>query len=330
MPRIAYSQAFMNPGFFLSCDWGTTHFRLRLVNAGDGDVRDELKTDDGVARMAAECRDASREEYFAQVLASRIGVLLERNDVNVNHCVVSGMAGSRLGWRELPYAALPQPLDASGLMTESIRLPIKDRGVFEIILVSGARDDANVMRGEETEIIGLAKSLPFIADEAVVTLIMPGTHSKHVRLSKGMITGFETVMTGELFSHLSTMPTLRDSILPAATFDETHPWFSRGLHEAATPGFFKSLFKIRARNLLDGISPADGAACLSGLLIGTELLQVSAGPGSRVVIASSGSLRAFYQKAVAELKLPDMELIDGGLVQRATVDGHLRILNLRR
>ena len=316
----------MNSGFFLSCDWGTTHFRLRLVNAEDGTVPDELKTDDGVARMAEGCEGAARGDRFADLLASKIEVLLERNNVDANCCVMSGMAGSRLGWKELPYANLPQPLDASGLLTKSLPLAVEGRGVFEAILVSGVRNDENVMRGEETEIIGLARSVPFIENEAAMTLVMPGTHSKHVRLAKGMIVNFETVMTGELFSHLSTMPTLRDSIHSAAVFNETNPWFSRGVQEAAGGGFFKSLFKIRARNLLADVSPGDGAACLSGLLIGAELLQIPAEPGAKVLIAASGRLRALYQKAVAELKLPGMELVDGDLVQRATVDGHLRIL----
>src|SRR3546814_9542220 len=57
---------------------------------------------------------------------------------------------------------------------------------------------ADVMRGEETQIFGLAESL---AGPAM--LCMPGTHSKHVWLRDGRIERFATAMTGEVFALLS-------------------------------------------------------------------------------------------------------------------------------
>ncbi|MGB8352590.1 MAG: 2-dehydro-3-deoxygalactonokinase [Chthoniobacteraceae bacterium] len=319
----------MNAHLFLSCDWGTTHFRLRLVNAEDGTIVDELKTPDGVARMSAGCRDTPREEYYAQFLACQAGVLLGRNNATAACCVISGMASSRLGWKELPYAVLPQPLDGSGLVVESLCIPVPDHPELEVVLVSGVRSDENVMRGEEVEIIGLAKSLPFIANAADITVILPGTHSKHVRLSNGRIMDFETLMTGELYQSLSAVPTLRDSISPGVAFEESHPSFVHGLQEAMSPGFFKSLFKIRARNLLKDASATDGSAYLSGLLIGTELIQVSAKPGSRVLIASSGLLNVLYHKAAAGLGLSHIGFVAENEMERSTVNGHLEILHSR-
>src|SRR3546814_18000939 len=57
---------------------------------------------------------------------------------------------------------------------------------------------ADVMRGEETQIFGLAESL---AGPAM--LCMPGTHSKHVWLRDGRIERFAPAMTGEVFALLS-------------------------------------------------------------------------------------------------------------------------------
>ncbi len=53
------------------------------------------------------------------------------------------------------------------------------------------------MRGEETEIVGLLDL--GLEDELIV---MPGTHSKWVRVEGGRIASFETVMTGDVFSAL--------------------------------------------------------------------------------------------------------------------------------
>jgi 2-dehydro-3-deoxygalactonokinase len=176
------------------------------------------------------------------------------------------------------------------------------------------------------ELLGLAQQLPSLSSEESALIIMPGTHSKHVKVSNGMMLDFDTLMTGELFACLQTMPTLRDSVLATAAFDETHPWFLRGLREAASPGFFKALFKIRSRNLLRGVPPADGAACLSGLLIGTELLQVHTDTGSRVLAAASVGLNMLYRKAATELGLRRVEFVEETVMEKTTVFGHLRIL----
>ena len=57
----------------------------------------------------------------------------------------------------------------------------------------------DVMRGEETQIAGFLAGEPGFAG----TLILPGTHSKHVRLGGGEVQGFATHMTGEVFAALS-------------------------------------------------------------------------------------------------------------------------------
>jgi len=316
----------MNSNFFLSCDWGTTHFRLRLVDKRTAAIVDEIKTPDGAARMAEGCSGENRESRYAQHLASNAEALISKHRVEVGLCVVSGMASSRIGWRELPYAALPQPLDGSGLVCAPLVVPLTGLPALDVLLVSGVRSEENVMRGEEIELVGLAQRLPPLAQEANATLVMPGTHSKHVKLSRGMILDFDTFMTGELFGHLQSVPTLRDCLRSSESFDGKNPWYVRGVREAASGGFLKSIFKIRSRTLLAGTSPTDGVAYLSGLLIGTELLQLSVDPGHRVFIAAGGSLGALYGSALAELGIANAEFIDGDMMAAAIVCGHLQML----
>ena len=294
--------------FFLSCDWGTTHFRLRLADRRTGAIRDEIKTPEGAANLAETAPGPRREERYAQCLATHAATLLARNSTEASDCLVSGMATSRIGWKELPYAPLPQPLDGSGLLCETFSLPLVGHPPLRVRLISGVRDEENVMRGEETELLGLAQKLPFLS-ETEVLLLMPGTHSKHVRLSGGKMISFDTLMTGELFAHLPNAPTLREALQHADCFEPTFPSFTQGVHEAANPGFFKTLFKIRARRLLDGVPPTEGAARLSGLLIGSELLQIPATPGLRVVLAAGGSLGALYRQAASELGLANIEYV---------------------
>ena len=48
-----------------------------------------------------------------------------------------------------------------------------------VTLVSGVRAGADVMRGEESQILGLAQ-LPDFPEDDHICLLLPGTHSKSV------------------------------------------------------------------------------------------------------------------------------------------------------
>jgi 2-dehydro-3-deoxygalactonokinase len=58
----------------------------------------------------------------------------------------------------------------------------------------------NVMRGEETQVLGVLQNLS-ASGEFLIGL--PGSHSKWVEVVDGCITHFDTFMTGELFAVLS-------------------------------------------------------------------------------------------------------------------------------
>jgi hypothetical protein len=128
---------------FVSCDWGTTNFRLRLVG---GPAAAEVRTDDGAAKLAALGGD--RAAVFRDTLFRGLTQLGAPEDWPV---VVSGMASSTIGWRELPYARLPFALDGGDAVWERV--------AGRVILVSGFRGDSDMLRGEETQALGLAAAL---------------------------------------------------------------------------------------------------------------------------------------------------------------------------
>src|SRR5688572_624436 len=162
---------------FVSGDWGTSNFRLRLV---DGGVTGEVRTDEGVAKLAALPGD--RAEAFRSTLARGLEQLKAPESWPV---VVSGMASSSIGWKELPYATLPFSLDGRDAVWEKVD--------GRVHLISGLRSDTDVLRGEETEALGLVaqlgREMPF---EAV--FILPGTHSKHLEVNPGGIAAVRTLM----------------------------------------------------------------------------------------------------------------------------------------
>lgn len=194
---------------------------------------------------------------------------------------------------------------------------------ISVLLLSGLRSDSDVLRGEEVEIIGLAELLPCLA-EGEYLAVMPGTHSKHIRIRDGRIIAFDTLMTGEMFAHLHSLPTLQ-MCLARGMVDANDAWFLQGVRESAAAGLAVSLFKIRARSMLQQASGAQNSAFLSGLLIGAELLCVP--KDFPTYLAASEPLCALYLRTAEELGL-EIRPVDAGFLKKATVAAHRRILRL--
>jgi 2-dehydro-3-deoxygalactonokinase len=178
---------------WIAVDWGTTHLRAWAM-AEDGTVRAEARSDDGMGHLA---RDA-----FEPALLSLIEPWLGAGPMDVLAC---GMVGSRQGWVEAPYVAVPAK------PTNLTPVPVTTRDPrLRVSILPGLKQDAppDVMRGEETQIAGfLAAALGFDG-----VLCLPGTHAKWVQISAGEVVSFRTFMTGELFDLLSAVSVLRHSV----------------------------------------------------------------------------------------------------------------------
>ena len=280
----------MNPACFVAVDWGTSSFRLWLVRA-DGAVLGESRSSEGMT--------TARESGFADVLGRHLAQVSAPGDTPVVMC---GMVGARQGWVEAGYVDVPARLaDISG---QAVRVPDQARDIR--ILPGLAQRDvhaADVMRGEETQLLGCAERMK----NSDCLVAMPGTHSKWVRVVRREVLGFSTFMTGELFDVIGRQSILRHALEGAAGVDGAHPAFLESLHatfrepELAT----NRLFSIRARGLLFSLPPTDAAATLSGMTIGLELAGAlrQAPRDTPVILVASGRLRGLYEAAFHRLGL---------------------------
>lgn len=279
---------------FLSCDWGTSRFRLRLVDAHLHIIADH-ESDDGIQTIAARHDADGRGAAFEAVLNSGL------EKVGANNCpelplVISGMASANIGWRPLPYAEAPTPVDGSGLRYEDMR-----QGKRRIRLLSGLRTADDVMRGEETEVVGL--HLAGHLGDKDCTLLLPGTHSKHVRVASGNITGFSTFLTGELYGLL-----MRDSTLRTDAPDVFNiAAFAAGVETTNELGMSAALFRTRSRYLLHAHPAAASGSFLSGVLVGAEIASLVPHQPRQVVIASTSTTGALYAEA-CRILLPSTEV----------------------
>lgn len=284
----------------VAVDWGTSSFRARTVRA-DRSVIDTISTDEGILKAKGRFEEVFRT-HIPALKGYRAGLPV----------ILSGMIGSRNGWVEVPYATMPTKPDAlSKAMTK-----IEVEGIGDVWFIPGIMaegDKADVMRGEETEIFGALEMLGI----ANATMIIPGTHSKHVDIRDGAIQSYRTYITGEMFHALTTA-----TILGAFGKDvcEDCEWFAEGVRIGARDGnsgaLLNRLFTARARVLVDGL-PENHAACyLSGMLIGAELKEAMGQDGD-IWILGNGRLPEIYLKALKVLG-GDAKIVPmGGVVHGA-------------
>jgi 2-dehydro-3-deoxygalactonokinase len=272
---------------WVAADWGTSNLRVWLMDAADRPLR-RLESDRGMGAL-------SREE-FAPTLAALLAPHLDGRRLPV---VICGMAGSRQGWAEAPYAAAPcrPPTLSQGTRVSAGDAPL------DAVILPGVRqaDPPDVMRGEETQVAGVLAAEPGF-DGAI---LLPGTHSKWVRVSVGEIVAFRTFMTGELFALLSERSVLRHSVA-AEGWDEAA--FLSGVEAgmARPEAVAADLFGLRAAALIADLGPQAARARLSGLLIGAEL---RAARGWRLgldlrIVGAEGVGRAYAAALAAEGAAP--------------------------
>ena len=268
-------------------DWGTSRLRIWLLDEA-GSVLAERRSDEGML--------AARPDGFARILETHLAAMGAPADLPA---IICGMAGSRQGWIEAPYVAVPASMQ--GIFAGAAPIPGSMRDVRILPGVAQRAPEApDVMRGEETQLAGIASLL----GSDTHTVCMPGTHSKWVEIAGGSIAGFATYMTGELFSVLAGHSILSHSLgAESHAVSATDPLFQRWCKDSLSESGDVSarLFRIRAAGLLAGMQPPQAAAALSGLLIGAEIASSSrrfARPGASVVLVASGALRPLYETAL--------------------------------
>jgi 2-dehydro-3-deoxygalactonokinase len=249
---------------FLSCDWGTSAFRLRLVNAGGREIEGEVISDDGIAGtyqqwLASGKPESERIRFYRNVLDSFINKLRGTMDKTIP-VICSGMISSSIGLVELPYRKFPFTWDVSQIIVK--KLDGDKEFPRPIYIVSGFKTDADIMRGEEILLLGCD-----VEDEGEKIFIFPGTHSKHVfvKNKKGM--DFKTYMTGEIFNLLSEKSILANAVRKGA--DENS--FVEGFNTGLQGNILHQVFRVRTRQLLEQSDPVSNYQFLSGLLISSEL-----------------------------------------------------------
>ncbi len=279
----------------LGIDWGTSNRRAYLMQR-DGRCLAQHADDQGMLAVGGR---------FAESLAALRSELKVAADIPT---VMSGMVGSASGWQEVPY------LDTSVPLSQLPAALVPVAGFPGCHIVPGycdRSDGVDVMRGEEAQLLGAVAM--GITDAWVV---LPGTHSKWVRLQAGKVAQLATYMTGELFAMLSAGGTL-SALMDHGGDDEAA--FAEGMHEAQSgKPLSNTLFRVRARVVANDMAAAKARSFVSGLLIGTEFSAAHRQQGSEINVIASHALSSRYASASAHFGMT-ARVLDPDEVYRAAL-----------
>lgn len=310
-------QAFAVRPALIGLDWGTTAMRAYLFDT-NGQVVDSRTSSDGIMQLP-------QAGGFDAAFDAACGDWLDASPALP--VIAAGMVGSAQGWREAPY--VDAPADASALVAGIMRVPTA-RGVC-LHIVPGVIERSelpNVMRGEETQIVG-ALSSDAIAGSARTLVGLPGTHAKWAVVSGERIESFHTFMTGELYAALREHTILgRTMVEPPAPDTEA---FLRGVtvaQHAHRAGLLATIFSTRTLGLTGTLSNEQQPDYLSGLLIGHELCGVAALLESRGAALAREAPRLIGNAALCEryrLALAEFGCGRASIVKAAAENGLWRI-----
>ncbi len=274
----------------IAIDWGSSSFRAYLVSL-DGEVLDQVASGDGIGSVAAGAYPGTLKRLVGRWLEAHPSLPI----------VASGMVGSRHGWREAAYVKCPAgPREVAAHLTQ-----VEADG-RRVVLAAGLSyvDEAgqpDVMRGEETEIFG-------VADAGARLIVLPGSHSKWAKVDGDRIVAFKTFITGELFAALRDY-TVAGAFARAAPAKSPGAAFALGVRRGGAAGACEGksgviglLFGSRSLPLVGALPEDDAGEYLSGLLIGGEIGEGRRlFPGEEPHVAGAEALVERYLAAFAAL-----------------------------
>ena len=273
---------------WVAVDWGTSSLRAARLDR-HGKVHEDRFLPRGILTIPANGFASFFEAIFADWTKASGAFVL-----------ISGMAGSKQGWKEAPYCPCPAGFDEVAAALTWIEPK-------RIAIVPGLSCEhahaPDVMRGEEVQIFG-AMQLTGLRDGLFV---LPGTHSKWAQVQNGRIINFRTFMTGEFYALLSQHSILARTLIAEAEAPFDAKAFAHGVTVSCNgAGLLHTAFSARTLSLFSRMSAPAGSSYLSGLVIGEELrlqmpdaTRTGTGSGSEVVLIGSDSLTTRYSQALA-------------------------------
>jgi len=301
---------------YFTVDGGTTNTRISLVC--DGAVRDTQKLSVG-ARDGAEALKAALREGILSMLATHSIM-----EADVCAILASGMITSEYGLCNLPHIPLPAGLRELRASMYCVTFP--EIASIPWYFVRGVRaltdhiDGTDIMRGEETELMGILDG-----SYRNALYILPGSHSKHISVdSEGRIVGFRTMMSGELFAAVMQNTILRDAAdFAHNTIVEEKLFF--GYDYCVAHGVNESLFKTRILKNVFGATREECYSFLLGVVLCDEIRAILSAREETVVLGGQKQFRRALAAILEKYGDKRVVMLSDDAVAASTAIGAVRI-----
>ena len=294
---------------YITVDGGTTNTRLYLVRGGKPVCSKNL----GVGAR-------NGEDALRTALKGGIAELLEENalcESDIERILASGMITSEYGLCNLIHTSLPAGrCELRDAMHETL---FSDICAIPWCFIRGVRASGDslecceVMRGEETELMGLIDGAKTDA-----LYILPGSHSKHISVDEnGKIVGFATMMTGEFFAAV-----MQNTILRDATDFEHNTIIEQKLFEGyeytCEHGVNEALFKTRILKNIFGATKEECYSFLLGAVLCDEIRSVQKSEKQTVIIGGQKQFRIAMAKILGKYGNKEIIMLSDEKVKNST------------
>lgn len=281
---------------YLTIDGGTTNTRISYVK--NGRIIDTVKYGVGA-------RDTLKDKNaLKNVLRNGINEIKAKHNIDtVKAVIASGMITSDLGLISLDHTMAPAGLkELKETMVTTVFDDICDIPFYFVRGVktrSTSLENADMMRGEEAEIVG--------AFRGAGVYVLPGSHSKIVTVDdSGKIISFKTMLTGEMIAAISSGTILKDALDLKCECANTE-YLIRGCDYAKENGINEALFKVRILKKLFHASEEEAYGFFMGAVLYGEISQILKTEAKRYVICGKRQLRE--PTAALMRMLTDSEII---------------------
>ena len=306
---------------YITIDGGTTNTRVNLVE--NEKITAARKISRG-AKAGIDDKDGLKAE-----LKIAISSILEENNLcekDITRIIASGMITSEFGLYELPHLTAPVGISELHQSTKEVSFPEISSIPFVFIrgikVVSNSLGEFDMMRGEETELIGL---MALCGCDGNAVYVLPGSHSKIISVSQdGKICRFSTMLTGEMLMALSQNTILKDAV-DISISDCNEDFLKNGYLFSKDSGLNKVLFKLRIMKNVFKCSPEEVYGYFVGAILCDEIEYILSLDADEIIIGGNQKLKNATSALLKKVSDKQVTVIPDGDVERSTAIGAIRI-----
>jgi len=269
---------------YITIDGGTSSTRVNFLK--NGEILDTVKLDIGARACIG-----NRKEYECKIKSAIDEIILRNKVSGVERILASGMITSEFGLCNLPHINAPAGINEfHKAMYQTVINEISD---IPFVFMRGVKldgkdiDDCDMMRGEETELIGIMQE-----KYGTCIYVLPGSHSKIIKTDRhGRIISFSTTLTGEMIASLSQGTILKDAVDLSVTKKIHGEYLMKGYDYTVSAGINKALFKVRILKNIFNCSNEEVYSFFIGIVLCQEILNIVNEDAETVVLGGKEQIK---------------------------------------